>query len=249
MTLVGSGCALSQRESIDEAFTLLRVESDMGSRGAMAAEAERELWPIYAATLLLNFIALLAAFVASGKTREVCFGYVDSIIVSFCQCLIGPFLSLTILVMSFTFFLVHLAVICVVLPSTPLVVLADAACKKGGFVVSGLAIALQVSGVVEDTSATLLTDFCRVERDFTRGVGILVAGGIMSVVGQVLLVIGATHNYTRVLGQMHELKKLHDLGVDYQDYKSTSFNAARPISNTNLSPDSPASDLFPEPPA
>lgn len=204
-TAVGSGFALSQREAIEEAFKLLRIGDDFGHWGKVAVASEHYLWPIYITTIAFNSVALCVAFADSGKTREYLFGPVHSYIGWIFQLVAGPGLAMIVCVVAFLAFLLHLAIVCAILPSTPIILLAYAACKKGGFVIAGLATALELSGMVGNAfEIVVLGDFCKVQKHFSIGITVLVAGGIMSVVGQVMMLVGATYNHVRLYFHMKE---------------------------------------------
>lgn len=243
LTAVGSGLALSQRAAIEEAFTLLHIADDFGQTvnpivinhkivghwGKLAVAAEHYLWPIYIATIIFNSISLFVAFADSGKTREYLFGPVSTHIGYYCQIFTGPGLAMVICVVAFFAFILHLAIVCAILPSTPIILLAYAACKKGGFVIAGLATALELSGMVGNAfEIVVLGDFCRVQKHFSVGITVLVSGGIMSVIGQVMVLMGATYNHVRLYAHIRETNQtLYD--KDAPSYDSTAEKASSDV--------------------
>jgi len=209
-------------------------------------KAEQYLWEVYLATLFLNVVALSGAYMQSGKAREVLFGEVHSKFAHCCQCLLGPCLSWSLLFALFIGFICHMTIVCCILPTTPIIVLAYAACDKGGFVLSGLATALELSGMVTSAvEVVVLGDFCKVEQDFSVGITLIITGGIMNVIGQVIVLISATYNYVRVLYQLEILQvDLHDHG-DLEKSKLNDDVFLQANYNATTIKDAPSSETSP----
>lgn len=145
---------------------------------------------------VFNGLGLFASFLASGKTREVLFQQTDYCCTSCFQFLLGRCTLGLILSCCLLILLVDIVMLSLVASTSSLVLEVLAACPMTASLRSPVSTTLQlITGVklpIEE-----FDQICRSR--LSSGFTTLIAGTIITVVGQVLLITALSSNYTKII--------------------------------------------------
>lgn len=196
VALFGGCLALSQKNDVQVALQFL--EPVLSS--ATTVEYVEFLWLLYTVSLLVDLLALLASFCASGKTRECCFANREN----WC-CWMPQFLAshfyLVLCVALFGLFLAHFVFTGVLMTTTPIILVLNAACTQGRPAVETVVGALQSAKILKggtgDTVSKAIGGICSFSV-IDGGVAALTVGTAICTVGQVMLLTFASNNFIKV---------------------------------------------------
>lgn len=194
LSFVGCIICISEKSSVEESFELL---ANMGVASSALAFVDY-FYLIFIIMVLVNIGALLQAFMATGKTREICFGGGDS----WCGCcawiLVGPIFQTVVFICLVISFLVAFALVIGLMPALPFVVLVGASCREGQQAIQNLVDTLSVLGNAGTLTVNAVNDVCAITSGFEQGTYVLIAGAVMIVLGQVWMLERSSQYRLRV---------------------------------------------------
>lgn len=179
--------------------------------------------------VVIDIVAVLAAFSASGDTREYIFGHEEHGFMLCLQVLAGPVLFISLLVILSLLFLALFLGNFVTLPSTTLMAVASAACKLGNTEVIALVASLQgmsKGGGLNATSVqNSISAFCEDEHEvLSRGCGFFALGLALATLGQVWILTMHANCLEQVMSQ-EDLEDVEDEAKVKEYYENHNYGA------------------------
>mmetsp|Transcript_68188 Transcript_68188/g.162781 ORF Transcript_68188/g.162781 Transcript_68188/m.162781 type:complete len:248 (+) Transcript_68188:113-856(+) len=211
--LTGYGLAVSGRTqsivALDQMglITLTGLLSDLGIGFFLA--------------LIFNMLSVLAAFLASGKTRETIFSRADYCCTACFQFLLGRCALSLILAGSLAMLMIDTVLLFGVASASSLVLQVDAACGLRSVMGSVIEAVSLLTGT--KISLEAFDQIC--SSNATAGFTRLATGTCLLVLGQTLLMVFLSSNYTRIILQPH---LAHHKDPDHRAHAYGSTDSAAP---------------------
>ncbi|CAE7561173.1 unnamed protein product [Symbiodinium natans] len=164
--------------------------------------------------LIFNLLSVMAAFLASGKTREMVFSRADYCCTACFQFLLGRCALSLILAGSLAMLMVDTVLLFGIASASSLVLQVDAACGLRSVMIS---VADAVSLLTHThISLDVFDSICR--SNLSTGFTLLATGTCLLVLGQTLLIVFLSSNYTRIILQPY-------LASHHKDHKDSDHRA------------------------
>mmetsp|Transcript_5961 Transcript_5961/g.13974 ORF Transcript_5961/g.13974 Transcript_5961/m.13974 type:complete len:241 (-) Transcript_5961:97-819(-) len=193
--LVGHGLAINGRQATS------REMNAMGLQGLTGWLDDLELALLF--SLVFNGLSLLAAFLASGKTREVLFSKADYCCTSCLQFIIGRCTLGLVMAGCLAILLVDVLLLTAIASASSMILEVLGACSLAADL-GPIAKTLQIVTGVRVPIAGL-QEVCR--SSLGHGFSVLVTGTILLVCSQIALIVAFSSNYTKIVLEPYLEKK------------------------------------------